>query len=94
MLIVVKGFVGVGKSTVAKGLAGHRGSDLLLENFEANPFRDAFYAQPIMHIPAKTRLRPSLHFFYSISIQLKTRADQAGHGEVITDFHLWKDPSI
>src|SRR5438445_3820261 len=47
MLIAVEGCVGVGKTTVAKGLATLRGSKLLLEDFESNPFLRAFYKDPI-----------------------------------------------
>ena len=86
MLIVVEGCVGVGKSTVAKGLAEHRGSDLLLENFDANPFLEAFYAHPSQNAIETEFAFLLLHFH-----QLKARADCTTHGEVISDFHLWKD---
>jgi deoxyadenosine/deoxycytidine kinase len=47
MLISVDGCVGVGKTTVATGLASLRGSRLLLEDFESNPFLRAFYEDPV-----------------------------------------------
>lgn len=62
MLIVVEGCVGVGKSTIAKGLAEQRSSGLLLENFEANPF-----LRPFTLILLKTQSRLSSPFYYFIS---------------------------
>ena len=47
MLIAIEGCVGAGKTTVAKGLASRRGSKLLLEDFQSNPFLRAFYEDPI-----------------------------------------------
>ena len=49
MLIVIEGCVGAGKSTVVKGLAACRGSGLLLEDFQANPFLRAFYEDPVQN---------------------------------------------
>jgi len=41
--IAIEGVIGAGKTTVAKKLAEHRGSRLLLERYEENPFLKDFY---------------------------------------------------
>lgn len=86
MLIAVEGCVGVGKTTVAKGLAGKRGSKLLLENFESNPFLRAFYEDPVQNAIETEFSFLLLHFH-----QLKTVATIPLTSEVVADFHLGKD---
>lgn len=44
--IVVEGPIGVGKTTLARRLAGTFGSELLLEGADENPFLGRFYEQP------------------------------------------------
>lgn len=86
MLIVIEGCVGAGKSTVAQGLAAHRGTTVLLEDFEANPFLRAFYKNPIEHAIETEFAFLLLHFH-----QLKDHAPANTQSEVIADFHLGKD---
>ena len=86
MLIVIEGCVGAGKSTVAKGLASCRFSELLLEDFESNPFLHAFYENPIDSAIETEFAFLLLHFH-----QLKAMADAVSSSEVIADFHLGKD---
>jgi deoxyguanosine kinase len=86
MLIVVEGCVGAGKSTVAEGLASRRGSKLLLEDFESNPFLRAFYDDPIGNATETEFAFLLLHFH-----QLKDNAVIASNSEVVADFHLGKD---
>ncbi|HTC92497.1 MAG TPA: deoxynucleoside kinase [Terriglobales bacterium] len=86
MLIVIEGCVGAGKSTIAKGLSDRRGSKLLLENFELNPFIRAFYRDPIQNA-TETEFGFLLVHFH----QLKSQVDTASQSEVIADFHLGKD---
>jgi deoxyguanosine kinase len=86
MFIAVEGCLGAGKSTVARGLAELRGSALLLENFEANPFLRAFYDDPIGNAIETEFSFLMLHFH-----QLKGVAQSISLGEVISDFHLGKD---
>lgn len=86
MLIAIEGCIGVGKSTVAKGLAEFRRSALLLEDFESNPFLKDFYNDP-----AGTALETEFSFLLLHFHQFKLRADQIRQGEVVSDFHLGKD---
>jgi deoxyguanosine kinase len=86
MLIAIEGCLGAGKSTVAKGLAAVRGSSLLLEDFEANPFLRAFYDDPIGNAIETEFGFLMLHFH-----QLKKASEAIAVGEVISDFHLGKD---
>jgi deoxyguanosine kinase len=86
MLISVEGCVGVGKTTVAKGLARLRGSKLLLEDFERNPFLRAFYEDPIGNAIETEFSFLLLHFH-----QLKSVANRPPAPDVVADFHLGKD---
>ncbi len=86
MLIAIEGCLGAGKTTVARGLAGYRKSELLLENFEANPFLRAFYEDPIGNALETEFAFLLLHYH-----QLKGHAELASKSEVIADFHLGKD---
>jgi deoxyadenosine/deoxycytidine kinase len=86
MLIVVEGCVGVGKSTVAKGLASTRGSQVLLERFEENPFLDLFYNNPLENAVETEFAFLLLHFH-----QLKPLTKISEPFEFIADFSLEKD---
>jgi deoxyguanosine kinase len=86
MFIAVEGCVGVGKSTVAEGLAAYRHSEALLESFEKNPFLPAFYQDPLTHATETEFTFLCLHFH-----QLKRWSKDFSNGELIADFHLGKD---
>lgn len=86
MLIAIEGCLGVGKTTVATGLAALRNSTLLLENFEANPFLRAFYEDPAGNAIETEFAFLMLHFH-----QLKRAAGTIADGEIVSDFHLGKD---
>jgi deoxyadenosine/deoxycytidine kinase len=86
MLIAIEGCLGVGKSTVAKGLAACRRSELMLEEFESNPFLKAFYRDPVGTATETEFAFLLLHFH-----QLKANANKIAECEVISDFHLGKD---
>jgi deoxyadenosine/deoxycytidine kinase len=86
VLIAIEGCLGAGKSTVAKGLAAYRNSQLLLEDFEINPFLRAFYEDPVGNATETEFSFLLLHFH-----QLKRITDVVSSSEVITDFHLGKD---
>ncbi|MGJ5816772.1 deoxynucleoside kinase [Paludibaculum fermentans] len=86
MLISIDGCVGSGKTTVAKGLASFRGSSVLLESFELNPFLRMFYEDP-----SSTAIETEFSFLLLHFHQLKTIAATVPTSEVIADFHLGKD---
>ena len=86
MLIVIEGCIGAGKSTVAKGLAALRRSELLLEAFEENPFLQSFYKDPESAAVETEFCFLLLHFH-----QLKTRLRTHPKQEIIADFSLPKD---
>ena len=44
--IAIEGNIGAGKTTFAKWLAGHLDCDLMLEQFQENPFMEKFYDDP------------------------------------------------
>lgn len=44
--IAIEGNIGAGKTTFATWLSNHLGGDLLLEQFQENPFLEKFYADP------------------------------------------------
>ncbi len=86
MLIAVEGCVGAGKTTVATGLASRRGSKLLLEDFQSNPFLRAFYEDPVGNAIETEFAFLLLHFH-----QLKSVATGPSASDVVADFHLGKD---
>src|SRR5439155_10825044 len=86
MLISIDGCLGVGKTTVAQGLARYRNSVALLEDFEANPFLRAFYQDPVDNATETEFAFLLLHFH-----QLKRLRGTIQDAEVIADFHLQKD---
>jgi deoxyguanosine kinase len=86
MLIAVEGCVGVGKTTVAKGLAAYRKCEVLLESFESNPFLSAFYEDPQKNATETEFTFLCLHFH-----QLRTSATGFSGREMVADFHLGKD---
>ncbi len=65
--IVVEGPIGVGKTTLARRLAGSFGSDLLLEGVEENPFLQRFYENP-----RSVALQTQLFFLFQRAQQLKS----------------------
>ena len=85
MLIVIEGCVGVGKSTVARGLAGLRGGDVLLENFESNPFLRDFSRDPVANALETEFAFLLLHFHQTKNISVTEDS------QTIADFHLGKD---
>lgn len=84
-LICVEGCIGAGKTTWARALAAARGAKLVLEEFDKNPFLNAFYSDPVAHV-----LETELQFLLIHYHQLKGIRGQAGQ-EAITDFTFFKD---
>jgi deoxyguanosine kinase len=86
MFIALEGCVGAGKSTIATGLAAHRDSTLLLEQFEQNPFLSAFYEDPAKYATETEFMFLLLHYH-----QLKRQVSHQDGRDLISDFHLGKD---
>lgn len=86
MLIAIEGCIGVGKSTVAQGLAVHRNSRVLLEDHSTNPYLPAFYRDPANYI-----IETEFSFLLSHYSQLHQHAATATQCELVADFHLGKD---
>lgn len=86
MFIALDGCVGAGKSTVARGLAAHRNSTVLLEQFEQNPFLPLFYENPARYATETEFMFLLLHYH-----QLKPLVSEMDEHELISDFHLGKD---
>jgi deoxyadenosine/deoxycytidine kinase len=86
MIIAIEGCVGSGKSTVAQGLATYRKSLPLLEEFDKNPFLNAFYEDPNSNALETEFAFLLLHFH-----QMKAHRDTICGREVITDFTIAKD---
>src|SRR5438552_2276428 len=84
-LIAVEGCIGVGKTTWAKAIAEARNAKLALEEFDKNPFLEAFYADR----PGNA-LETELHFLLVHFHQLKNIQKQKSR-ETVADFALFKD---
>lgn len=82
--IAIEGCIGVGKTTLATKLAAFRKSALVLEEFEKNPFLEAFYRNPTANVFETEMQFLLLHYH-----QLKTLSGSVQ--ESITDFTFAKD---
>jgi deoxyguanosine kinase len=83
-LIAVEGCVGAGKTTIARGLAEVRGSQLLLEDFSAVPFLEEFYANP-------ARFAIETEFSFLLQHYHQLHSIVWSEREIIADFTLTKD---
>lgn len=86
--IIVEGPIGVGKTSLARRLAGTFGSELLLEQAEENPFLERYYQNPRpMALPTQ------LSFLFQRIQQLQgLRQRDLFRPKVVSDFLLDKDP--
>jgi len=86
--IVVEGPIGVGKTSLARKLAGKLGADLMLEQPMDNPFLARFYEDM-----ARFALPTQLFFLFQRAKQLEPLAqlDMFSH-VTVADFLLDKDP--
>jgi len=80
--VAVEGPIGVGKTTLAKRLAGRLGLELALEHFAENPFLGRFYEDP-----AALALQTQLFFLFDRFRQLSGLPA----GGVVTDYTFAKD---
>jgi deoxyguanosine kinase len=85
--IVIEGPIGVGKTSLAKRLAGTLSADLILEQAESNPFLERFYRDPVgAALPAQ------LHFLFQRVQQLAgLRQDDLFSTVRVSDYLLEKD---
>lgn len=81
-LIAVEGPMGVGKTTLCNRLAADFNGQLMLENYQENPFLEDFFKDP-----GKTALAAQLHFLTSRACQLR-RLNQADlfQQRIFTDY--------
>jgi deoxyadenosine/deoxycytidine kinase len=85
--IVIEGPIGVGKTSLAKRLAGTLSADLILEQAESNPFLERFYRDP-----AGAALPAQLHFLFQRVQQLAgLRQDDLFSTGRVSDYLLEKD---
>ena len=85
--IVIEGPIGVGKTSLAKRLAGTLSADLILEQAESNPFLERFYRDP-----AGAALPAQLYFLFQRVQQLAgLRQDDLFSSVRVSDYLLEKD---
>lgn len=85
--IAVEGGIGVGKTTLAQGLAGKLEASLLLESTDDNPFLALFYEDPARH-----GLSVQLSFLFSRLRQWQTLIQQDLFQSVmVSDYLFAKD---
>jgi len=85
--VVIEGPIGVGKTSLARRLAGQYGADLVLERAEDNPFLERFYRSP------RTGAFPAqLYFLFQRARQMQQLRQSDLFSPVrVADFLLEKD---
>lgn len=86
MFIAVEGCTGSGKTTIAKQLASERGSALVLEDFQANPFLKEFYPDPSKYV-----LETELAFVLIHYHQVFHEFEKSDCKDVVSDYYISKD---
>lgn len=85
--IAIEGAIGVGKTTLAKGLANKFHAGLILEEFEENPFLAKFYSNPMQYA-----FHTQLYFLMSrYRQQRKINQMDLFHSRLISDYLFAKD---
>src|SRR5687767_3364070 len=85
--IVVEGVIGVGKSSLARLLAGRLNAALLLEEVEENPFLKDFYTDR-----SRFAFQTQMHFLFSrYQQQRELRQTDLFHDRTVSDYLFQKD---
>ncbi len=85
--IVIEGVIGVGKTTFSREMAARFDAELVLEEFEENPFLENFYADP-----SRWGFQTQLSFLASRFRQQKALGDRnLFHPVVLADYSFDKD---
>jgi deoxyguanosine kinase len=84
--VAIEGAIGVGKTTLARMLGEHLGSDLLLEVFEENPFLSKFYESR-----ARYAFQTQMFFLLSRYRQQAQVGQQLAERSLIADYVFAKD---
>lgn len=84
MYIAIEGVIGVGKTTLARLLQPGFQADILLEEFEENPFLSKFYAD-------RARYAFQTQTFFLLSRYHQQRRIHAGASNLIADYTFDKD---
>jgi deoxyadenosine/deoxycytidine kinase len=85
--IVVEGPIGVGKTSLARRLARHLGTELVLEKPEENPFLERFYADG-----SRYALQTQLYFLFQRVEQMQQLSQPGMFSRgVVSDFLFAKD---
>jgi len=85
--IVVEGPIGVGKTSLARRLAGTFGTELLLEGAGENPFLERYYKHP-----REAALQTQLYFLFQRARQMQAlRQGDIFHPVRVADFLMEKD---
>ena len=85
--VVIEGPIGVGKSSLARRLGQHFGVDLMLEQPEANPFLERFYAEG-----GRNAFQTQLFFLFQRLEQMRELAQPGMFSKgAVSDFLFAKD---
>lgn len=86
MYLAIEGCIGSGKTTIARLLSKTKNLNLILEDFEKNPFLDKFYLEPGKH-----DLETELAFVLIHYHQLKGIPEADPKKNFVSDFYIGKD---
>ncbi|MGL5149889.1 MAG: deoxynucleoside kinase [Clostridium sp.] len=89
MLIVVGGMIGLGKSSVAKILGEHFGSDVFYESVDDNPILPLFYSETEEEI--QKRRYPFLLQLYFLNTRFKSIKEALVNNNNVLDRSIYED---
>ncbi len=84
--LVIEGNIGAGKTSLVQKIIAKRNAQILLEQFEENPFLNLFYQQP-----ERYALSVELSFLADRYLQLKNWFEHAGYRRLtVADYYFTK----